>query len=187
MESRAKAPCDPCSLFDLAPGGVCLARPVARPAGKLLPYRFTLAWREISPGGLLSVALSLASRPVEVVHHRALRSPDFPLVETPADPSEAREGPGQRPSRSLHDPVPIIASGQSRRTKAKTRRRREEEKRRRGEEERRTAPCDLYSPCARLLFSSSPLLFSSSPLLLFSPCPASPRPVSDHSPLTTSH
>ena len=29
-------------LLDLAPGGVCLARPVTRPAGKLLPYRFTL-------------------------------------------------------------------------------------------------------------------------------------------------
>ena len=29
-------------LFGLAPGGVCLARPVARPAGELLPHRFTL-------------------------------------------------------------------------------------------------------------------------------------------------
>jgi hypothetical protein len=34
-----------CSLFGLAPGGVCLARPVARPAGELLPHRFTLAER----------------------------------------------------------------------------------------------------------------------------------------------
>ena len=35
----------PCSLFDLAPGGVCLARPVTRPAGELLPHRFTLTAR----------------------------------------------------------------------------------------------------------------------------------------------
>jgi hypothetical protein len=34
-----------CFLFDLAPGGVCLAKPVARPAGELLPHRFTLAAR----------------------------------------------------------------------------------------------------------------------------------------------
>ncbi len=36
-----------CSLFGLAPGGVCLAKPVARPAGKLLPYRFTLTEEEM--------------------------------------------------------------------------------------------------------------------------------------------
>jgi hypothetical protein len=29
-------------LFDLAPSGVCLAKPVTRPAGALLPHRFTL-------------------------------------------------------------------------------------------------------------------------------------------------
>ena len=33
--SRTNAP-----LFGLAPGGVCLARPVTRPAGELLPHRF---------------------------------------------------------------------------------------------------------------------------------------------------
>ena len=32
----------PAPLFGLAPGGVCRARPVARPAGELLPRRFTL-------------------------------------------------------------------------------------------------------------------------------------------------
>ena len=31
-----------CFLLDLAPGGVCLARLVAQPAGELLPHRFTL-------------------------------------------------------------------------------------------------------------------------------------------------
>ena len=34
-----------CSLLDLAPGGVCLARLVAQPAGELLPHRFTLTSR----------------------------------------------------------------------------------------------------------------------------------------------
>ena len=40
-----------CSLFDLAPGGVCLARPVARPAGELLPHRFTLTARSREGSG----------------------------------------------------------------------------------------------------------------------------------------
>jgi hypothetical protein len=37
-------------------------------------------------GGLLSVALSLASRPVGVTHHRTLWSPDFPLPAGPTAP-----------------------------------------------------------------------------------------------------
>ena len=83
-----------CSLFDLAPGGVCLAKPVTRPAGELLPHRFTLTARAKCPrGGLLSVALSLASRPVGVTHHRVLRSPDFPPAGTGC-------GPIWRPIRS---------------------------------------------------------------------------------------
>ena len=44
-------PPSPCSLFDLAPGGVCLARLVAQPAGELLPHRFTLtarAWARVA-------------------------------------------------------------------------------------------------------------------------------------------
>jgi len=32
-------------------------------------------------GGLVSVALSLAFRPVGITHHRVLWSPDFPLAE----------------------------------------------------------------------------------------------------------
>ena len=99
---RRKTPCDPCSLFDLAPGGVCLARPVTRPAGELLPHRFTLTCASRSRrGGLLSVALSLASRPVGVTHHRVLRSPDFPLVETPADRARPEKVPTSgRPAHS---------------------------------------------------------------------------------------
>ncbi len=65
-------------LLGLAPDGVYRARPVTRPAGELLPHRFTLTCGANSPGGLFSVALSLASRPVGVTHHRTLRSPDFP-------------------------------------------------------------------------------------------------------------
>jgi hypothetical protein len=78
-----------CSLFGLAPSGVCLARPVTRPAGELLPHRFTLTPREASlaRGGLLSVALSLTSRPVGVTHHCVLWSPDFPLAWLVARPA----------------------------------------------------------------------------------------------------
>lgn len=62
-------------LFGLAPDGVYQARPVTWPAGELLPHRFTLTpvW-----GGLFSVALSLTSRPVDVIDHSVLWSPDFP-------------------------------------------------------------------------------------------------------------
>lgn len=77
VRERPSAP-----LFGLAPGGVCRAGPVTRPAGELLPHRFTLT-RGVGRnrrrvGGLLSVALSLPSRAVDVIHHHALRSPDFP-------------------------------------------------------------------------------------------------------------
>ncbi len=37
-----------CSLFDLAPGGVCLAKPVTRPAGEPLPHRFTLTAQNVT-------------------------------------------------------------------------------------------------------------------------------------------
>ena len=49
------------SLRDLAPGGVCLAIPVARDAGALLPHRFTLTDDGETAGGLFSVALSCES------------------------------------------------------------------------------------------------------------------------------
>jgi len=82
----ARDGCPSFFLRGLAPGGVCRARPVARPAGALLPHRFTLTRRRPgeqvacpSPGGLLSVALSRSLRTVGVTHHRVLWSPDFPL------------------------------------------------------------------------------------------------------------
>src|SRR5262245_20334946 len=73
------------SLFGLAPGGVCLAPPVARGTGALLPHRFTLTpARRGTPveGGLLSVALAVpgSRRTPGVTWHRALRSPDFPTA-----------------------------------------------------------------------------------------------------------
>ncbi len=72
-------------LFGLAPGGVCQASRVTSAAGALLPHPFTLTCAVPSKlgtaiGGLLSVALSLTSRPVGVTDHPALRCPDFPLA-----------------------------------------------------------------------------------------------------------
>ena len=83
-------------LLGLAPGGVYRARPVTRPAGELLPHRFTLTAGVAPGGGLLSVALSLASRPVGVTHH-----------PRPAEPGlSSRRGlsptTGGRPVRSSH-------------------------------------------------------------------------------------
>ncbi len=55
-----------------------------RPRGALLPHHFTLACdadglsATMPIGGVFSVALSLASLPVAVSHHRALPSSDFP-------------------------------------------------------------------------------------------------------------
>ena len=67
-------------LFGLAPDGVYQARPFTRPAGELLPHRFTLTSRQEPAGGLFSVALSLTLLLVGVTHNRILRSPDFPLA-----------------------------------------------------------------------------------------------------------
>ena len=52
-----------CPLLGLAPGGVCLASPVARPAVGSYPTLSPLpSCAEASEGGLLSVALSLGLR-----------------------------------------------------------------------------------------------------------------------------
>ena len=64
-------------LQGLAPDGVCLASPVARGTGELLPRLFTLTPRQ-ARGGMFSVALSLGSPPVAVSDHPALWSSDFP-------------------------------------------------------------------------------------------------------------
>ena len=62
------------SLFDLAPGGVYHAFPIARKA--------VSSYLAISPlpqsGGLLSVAVVMGLRPPGVTWHLVLRSSDFP-------------------------------------------------------------------------------------------------------------
>ena len=66
-------------LLGLAPGGVCLAETVTRPAGGLLHRRFTLTPR---PGGRRAVCFlwhyAVGSPRLAVSQHRALWSPDFP-------------------------------------------------------------------------------------------------------------
>ena len=55
-------------------------QPCHQDCGALLPHHFTLTDGETSPsaGGIFSVALSLASRPVAVNNHSDPKSPDFP-------------------------------------------------------------------------------------------------------------
>jgi len=87
------------SLLGLAPGGVYRAVRVAPNAGALLPHRFTLTCdRCRSIGGLLSVALSVASRRLAVSQHPALWSPDLPR------PSAPSRGPEPRPPSRLTAP-----------------------------------------------------------------------------------
>jgi len=72
-------------LFGLAPDGVYQAKPVTRPAGELLPHRFTLTTRRKRPfGGLLSVALAVELPRLVVNQHSILWSPDFPPNQTKA-------------------------------------------------------------------------------------------------------
>ena len=70
------------SLFGLAPRGVYLAAECCHRRGALLPHRFTLTVHPPLPdgdlGGLLSVALSVGSRPPGVTWHVIRGSPDFP-------------------------------------------------------------------------------------------------------------
>ncbi len=94
---------EPARMLCLALLRMGFAEPASRPAaGALLPHRFTLTAAvltgartpaEAKPfghrltekarrGGLLSVALSRALRPVDVIDHPALWSPDFPPAAT---------------------------------------------------------------------------------------------------------
>jgi hypothetical protein len=71
----------PAPLFGLAPGGVCHAVERCRRRGALLPHHFTLTGRltlrRDGLGGLLSVALSVGSRPPGVTWRRALGARTF--------------------------------------------------------------------------------------------------------------
>src|SRR5271168_1611516 len=80
------------SLFGLAPDGVCRAKPVTRPAGELLPRRFTLTpivTASVTFGAVCFLwhfpypSYAVRSQTVGVTHHRALRSPDFPPRHVP--------------------------------------------------------------------------------------------------------
>jgi len=91
----------PCSQFGLAPGGVCPAGPVARPAVSSyltispLPRRLRAAavsflWHFPYPGNAGTVAVS---------HHRAPWSSDFPPRPLRV---AAAAGPARRPTRYDH-------------------------------------------------------------------------------------
>ena len=75
-----------CSLFGLAPGGVCLAKPVARLAGELLPRRFTLT-SPAEPSVAVYFLLHFPwprgrwALPITV----SVRCPDFPPAEARAE------------------------------------------------------------------------------------------------------
>ena len=59
-----------------------------------LPRTALFAEAAIQPfGGLFSVALSLTSRPVDVIDHPALRSPDFPPINELASKLDNQRSP----------------------------------------------------------------------------------------------
>ena len=66
-------------LLGLPPGGVCRAGTVGRSAVSSYLAVSPLPPSLAAGGGLFSVALSLASRPVAVNNHPCPGSPDFPL------------------------------------------------------------------------------------------------------------
>ena len=78
--TRRAAPIRSCSRWGLPCRSCCQDR------GALLPHPFTLTAPVSRRGGLLSVALSLASRPVVVINHPGPWSPDFPLRLAPERP-----------------------------------------------------------------------------------------------------
>ena len=107
----ARNPTDTAPLFGLAPSGVCRARPVTRPAGELLPHRFTL-----TPLALEQASAAVCFlwhfpypeiRAVGVTHHRALWSPDFPPWLDLAPMSHECQRPGGHPVH--HETSSIIA------------------------------------------------------------------------------
>jgi hypothetical protein len=80
-------------LLGLAAGGVCLAAPVARRAGALLPHRFTLAVSANQGRRWHYPSLwhySVRSPCLAVSQHHALRSADFPQVVHPRPPDRLK-------------------------------------------------------------------------------------------------
>ncbi len=88
------------SLFGLAPHGVFLASNRHRSSGALLPHRFTLTGVPKDAGGLLSVALSVASPRLAVSEHAARGSSDFPRRPKP---------PRSRPVLRHHSVLYLLA------------------------------------------------------------------------------
>ncbi len=82
-------------LFGLAPGGVYRAEAVTRPAGELLPHRFTLTATALRRPRRFVFCGTVPTRfrAVGVTHHRALRSPDFPPRHDPAAMLPSRPTP----------------------------------------------------------------------------------------------
>jgi hypothetical protein len=104
-------------LFGLAPDGVYRAKPVTRPAGELLPRRFTLTaarvqapWprRFVFCGTIPIRGCVKQLWTVGVTHHRALWSPDFPprhvLRRELSGRFPAREAQVEAPRRSSRPP-----------------------------------------------------------------------------------
>ena len=92
---RSSGPLSTVSLFELAPGGACLAAGHPAVARGLLPHDFTLACshrpcERRAIGGVISVALSLGSPRVGVTDLPVLRSPDFPPVNGVCSPATFR-------------------------------------------------------------------------------------------------
>ena len=100
----------PVPLRGLSPGGVYPASPVTRTAVR--SYRTVSPLpdaAEATPGGLFSVALSLASRPVAVSNRPDSWSPDFPPRDPRSRPEPSSRS-AQRPPRCLASD-PIVARG----------------------------------------------------------------------------
>ena len=120
-------------LFDLAPGGVCLAAAVTRSAVR--SYRTLLTLLRRSESGLFSVALSLRSLLPDVIRHRSSLEPGLssnfcsrknqrlpgPLADQPiAGPPSYSNNKLHNIARHSPSTVPSIFSGLKRRWKATT-------------------------------------------------------------------
>src|SRR5438876_1658879 len=89
------------SLFGLAPGGVCLAPPVTRETGALLPHRFTLTLRGGSRPGERS-AFCCTCRP------RPAPGPRSYLAPCPLEPGLSYRPESGTIDRPAHFPVAIV-------------------------------------------------------------------------------
>ena len=69
--------------------------------GGLLPHHFTLT-KSLRPWRYLSVALSLALRPVDVIDHLARWSPDFPPPESRFAKKQSEERLPSLPTSRLY-------------------------------------------------------------------------------------